>query len=358
MATNVSGTSASASARAFSGHRSDIGGFRDSVAKGTWPDAAAVTARVDADAESVRSVNVQGMEEVRNKMTPSAFRFAVGFSAAGSRAEWRDKAQQAEDLGYDVIQVPDHLGMTSPFPTVIVMAEATNHVHVGTMVLNAGFYRPALLARDVATVDQLTDGRFEFGLGAGPDFAKPEFEAAGLPFPGGRQRIDYMRDTIGEIRSLFANGHQPPVHRRIPLLVAGRGDRLVRVAAEHADTVALAGVPVGADIDSEDAGTAALARRVEFVRSAAGERFADLELGLTMQAVDVQGQGAADLSLARRFNPELSEAQLRYLPGVLHGSARSIADTLRHYRDAYSVTHYSVSNTHMTTFAKVIEQLR
>ncbi|MGO4649332.1 TIGR03621 family F420-dependent LLM class oxidoreductase [Nocardia sp. 2YAB30] len=298
------------------------------------------------------------MDDVRNDMTPRPFRFAVGFSAAGSRAEWRDKAQQAEDLGYDVVQVPDHLGMTSPFPTLVTMAEATNRVHVGTMVLNAGFYRPALLARDVASVDQLTDGRFEFGLGAGPDFAKPEFEAAGLPFPGGRQRIDYLRDTIGEIRKLFANGHQPPVRRRIPLLVAGLGDRLVRVAAEHADTVALAGAPVGADIDSEEVGTVALARRVEFVRAAAGERFSDLELGLTVQAVDVHGHGDTDLSLPRMFNPDLSDAQLRYLPGVLHGSARSIADTLRHYRDAYAVTHYSVNETQMTALAKVIEQLR
>lgn len=291
-------------------------------------------------------------------MTQRPFRFGVGFSAAGSRAEWRDKARKAEDLGYDVILVPDHLGMTSPFPTLVTMAEATNRVHVGTMVLNAGFYRPALLARDVASVDLLTDGRFEFGLGAGPNFAKPEFEAAGLPFPGGRQRIDYLRDTIAEIRALHTNDHQPPVHRRIPLLVAGLGDRVVQVAAEHADIVSLAGVPVGADIDSEDAGTAALARRVEFVRAAAGARFTDLELSLTVQAVHVQDHADADLSLPRMFNPELSDAQLRYLPGVLHGSARSIADTLRHYRDAYSVTYYATNETQMTALAEVIEQLR
>jgi probable F420-dependent oxidoreductase len=248
--------------------------------------------------------------------------------------------------------------MTSPFPTVVAMAEATDRVHVGTMVLNAGFYRPALLARDVASVDQLTDGRFEFGLGAGPDFAKPEFEALGLPFPSPRQRIDHLRDTIGELRGLLTDGHQPPVNRRIPVLVAGSGDRLVRVAAEHADTVALAGVPIGADIDSEKAGEDALARRVEFVRAAAGERFADIELGLTVSAVALEGHGDADLSMIRMFNPHLSGAQLRYLPGMLHGSAHGIADTLRHYRDAYSVTHYSVAEINMPLLAKVIEQLR
>jgi probable F420-dependent oxidoreductase len=299
-----------------------------------------------------------GVEEQRNALSPRPFRFAVGLFGAGPRAEWQDKARRVEDLGYDVIQVADHLGISAPFPTVVSLAEATQRVRVGTMVLNAGFYRPALLAREVATVDQLTDGRFEFGLGAGPDFAKPEFEVAGLPFPSGRQRIEYLRDTIDEIRALFANDHRPPVVRRIPVLVAGAGDRVVRVAAERADTVVLAGVPVGPDIASEDVGTAALARRVEYIRAAAADRFEDLELGLTVQGVDVVGYGDADLSRARMFNTGLSDAQLRYLPGVLHGSARDIADTLRHYRDAYSVTHYSIAENSMTAFATVIEELR
>nr|WP_280267814.1 TIGR03621 family F420-dependent LLM class oxidoreductase [Nocardia wallacei] len=290
-------------------------------------------------------------------MTPRPFRFSVGLGGAGSRAEWRDKARRAEDLGYDVVQVADHLGMTSPFPTLVTIAEATERVRVGTMVLNAGFYRPALLARDVATTDLLTGGRLEFGIGAGPDFAKPEFEAAGLPFPGGRQRIDYLSETVTEIRDLFAKEHEPPVDRRIPVLVAGLGDRLVRTAAQQADIVSLAGVPGVADIDSEESGVAALGRRVDFVRAAAGERFDDLEVGLMVQAVEVPGH-ETDLSLPRRFNPDLSEAQLRYLPGVLHGSPSSIADTLRHYRDTYSISYFSVAETQLNTMAEVIEQLR
>ncbi|GAB2723661.1 LLM class F420-dependent oxidoreductase [Nocardia thraciensis] len=290
-------------------------------------------------------------------MTPRNFRFGVGFGEAGTRAEWRDRARRAEDLGYDVAQIADHLGMTAPFPTAVTMAEATDRLQVGTLVLNAGFYRPALLARDVATTDQLTEGRFEFGLGAGPDFARPEFEAAGLPFPSGRQRIDYLGQTITEIRDLFAKDHEPPVHRHIPLLVAGLGDRLVRTAAEHADIVSLAGVPVGPDIGSEAEGNAALARRVDFVRAAAGARFADIELGLMLQAVEVEGH-ESNLSLPRMFNPNLSDAQLRHLPGVLHGSAAEIADTLRHYREAYSITYFTVSKDQLVPMGEVIEQLR
>lgn len=291
-------------------------------------------------------------------MAPRPFRFSVGLGGADSRAEWRKKAQQAEDLGYDVITVPDHLGMISPFPALITMAEATNRVRVGTMVLDGAFYRSAWLARDVASVTQLTDGRFELGLGAGPDFAKPEFEALGLPFPSGRQRIEHLRDLIVDTKALFAGDHQPPVHHDIPLLVAGGGDRLLRVAAEHADTISLAGIPVGADIDSDEIGDTALGRRAQFVRDAAGPRFADIELGVTVQAVEVEGHGEADLTLARMFQPDFSDAQLRHLPGFLHGSARSIADTLRRYRDEYSITHYSVNEEQMTDLAKVIEDLR
>lgn len=271
--------------------------------------------------------------------------------------EWRARAQHAEDLGYSAVMMADHLGMMSPFPTLVAAAEATETLRVGTMVLNAGFYRPALLARDVASMDLLTEGRFEFGIGAGPDFAKPEFEAAGLPFLSGRERIDFLRQTLDEIRTLFAGDHEPPVRRRIPVLVAGSGDRLVRTAAEYADVVSLAGIPVGPDIDSDKAGEAALARRVEFVREAAGDRAAELEIGLTVQGVDIAGQPDG-LAMARRFNPGLSEEQLRYLPGVLHGSAADIADTLRHYRDTYSVTHYALPSSELDTFAPVIEQLR
>ncbi|MFJ4655415.1 TIGR03621 family F420-dependent LLM class oxidoreductase [Nocardia sp. NPDC088792] len=298
------------------------------------------------------------MSDSRNELTQHPFRFAVGILGGKSRAEWQDKARQAEDLGFDIVHVADHLGMNSPFPTLVTMAEATDRVHVGTMVLNAAFYRPALLARDVASVDQLTDGRFELGLGAGPDFAKPEFEAMGLPFPSARQRIDHLRDTLGELRALFANDHEPAVNRRIPVLVAGQGDRIVRIAATNADTVMLAGVPIDANIDSDDAGTAALGRRVDYVREAAGDRFADLAVGLTVQGLDVTGRSDADLALARRFNPNLTEAQLRHLPGVLHGTARDIADTLRHYRDEYSVTYYAIGEDRMPALAKVIEELR
>src|SRR6202158_6104621 len=109
------------------------------------------------------------------------FRFGLGLHDARSRAKVQDAARRAEDLGFDVLHVPDHLGAPAPFPTLMTAALATTTLRVGTFVLNAGFYKPAWLARDVAAMRDLSGGRFELGLGAG--YVREEFEAAELPFP-------------------------------------------------------------------------------------------------------------------------------------------------------------------------------
>jgi alkanesulfonate monooxygenase SsuD/methylene tetrahydromethanopterin reductase-like flavin-dependent oxidoreductase (luciferase family) len=104
-------------------------------------------------------------------------RFGVNLTKLEDRASWMDKSRRAEDLGYNVITVPDHIGMPSPFLACAMAAEATSSVQVGTFVSNTSFYSPALFARDVVTAVQLTGGRLEVGLGAG--WKKPEFDLWG-----------------------------------------------------------------------------------------------------------------------------------------------------------------------------------
>ncbi len=99
------------------------------------------------------------------------FRFGVNMLTIETGEAWRDRCRRAEALGYDVLLVPDHLGMPAPFPTLVAAAEATERPRVGTFVLNAGFWNPALLAREVATCDQLTGGRLE--LGSVPATSRP-----------------------------------------------------------------------------------------------------------------------------------------------------------------------------------------
>lgn len=272
--------------------------------------------------------------------SPHTFRFSIGIYKVPSRAALQDKARRLEDFGFDAIHLPDHLGAPAPFPVLTAIAAATTTVGVGTYVLNACFYKPALLARDAAAVDDLSDGRLELGLGAG--YVKEEFEAAELPYPSARQRIDYLEHVTTYLKKHLAG---------VPILIAGNGNRLLTVAARHADIIGLTGANPG-EVDDP------LAERIDFVRAAAGDRFPDLELNLAITAVPADNSGKPDLSMARRSTPDLSDEQLLALHSVLSGSPRDIADTLRGYRDSYGLTSVTVQERHAETFAKVIAEFR
>ncbi len=270
---------------------------------------------------------------------PNDFRFGVSLRAAESQAQVSDDARRAEDLGFDVIHVPDHLGAPAPFPTLTTAANATKTLRIGTFVLNACFYKPALLARDVVALRDLSGGRLDLGLGAG--YVREEFEAAELPFPSARERIDYLRRMTGYLRE------QAP---DVPILIAGNGDRLLTVAAETADIVGLTG---GGGVDGDP-----LAERIAFLRTAAGDRFDGLELNIAITAVPAPGAELPDLSIPRHFLPHLDDEQLLRHPGVLSGSVPAMADRVRELRETYGITYFIVQGAHTETFAKVIAELR
>jgi probable F420-dependent oxidoreductase len=268
------------------------------------------------------------------------FRFSVGIYRVPSRAALQEKAQRLEDAGFDALHLPDHIGAPAPFPVLTAVAAATSTLRLGTYVLNACFYKPALLARDVAAVDLLSDGRLELGLGAG--YVREEFEAAELPYPNLGQRVDHLEHV-----TTYLKKHHPSV----PILIAGNGNRTLTVAAQHADIIGLTGANPRGVGDP-------LAERIEFVRAAAGDRFADLELNLAITAVPSDNSGKPDLSMTRRSTPGLSDEQLLALHSVLSGSPRDIAETLRGYRDTYGLTSVTVQERHAETFAKVIAEFR
>ncbi|MEN4477014.1 TIGR03621 family F420-dependent LLM class oxidoreductase [Mycolicibacterium cosmeticum] len=260
------------------------------------------------------------------------FRFGVSLRDTSSAAKVRDAAHLAEKLGYDVLLVPDHLGAPAPFPVLATAAAATDALHLGTFVLNACFYKPALLARDVAALHELSDGRFEVGLGAG--YVKEEFDAAELPFPSARQRIEYLEHVTAYLAE-----HVPGA----PIVIAGGGDRLLTVAAKWAATIGVTGE---------------LADRVEFLRGVAGDRFADLELNVAITAVPTDGSGIPDLKMTRRFAPDQSDEQLLQLPGVLSGTIADQAAKLRRLRQEHGVSYFVVQAGHAEAFGKVIAELR
>lgn len=299
------------------------------------------------------------------------FRFSVNVFGIPSREALQERCRRAESAGFHTVFAPDHLGAPAPFPVLQAAADATEHLRVGTLVLNAPFWNPALLAREAASVDILSDGRLELGLGAG--HMKREFDAAGIPWEPFDARARRLEETITELRRFFAadlaalpGGRSPvPVQRAgfdgsgPPLIVGGTGDRVLSIAARYADIIGVAGtyqVP-GKPPGTFRLGTAAEAdERVRFVREQAGERAADVEWHLLVQTVLLTDdrRAAAD-ELVSRFGGEMTADEALETPFLLIGTPAQIAEQLRASRERYGFSYVTVHEPYYEAFEPVVE---
>ena len=269
------------------------------------------------------------------------FRFGVGLQAARRQKSVQDWARRAEGMGYDIIHMADHLYTTAPFPMMTAMAMATEKLRVGTFVLNAGFYRPALLARDVTSLRDLSGGRFDLGLGAG--YVKEEFEQAELPYPTAGERVAWLRHVTEHM-----NEHASDV----PILIAGNGDKLLTLAAQRADIIGLTGgdPKIGGlrsarrshRVRPRGRGRPVRRARAESLRHRAAHRQLGGSRPITRATVPARPVRRGDAAT----------------PAVFSGTPKDIADTIRHYRDTYGVTYITVQQQHGEEFAKVIAELR
>ncbi|MEU0199669.1 MULTISPECIES: LLM class F420-dependent oxidoreductase [unclassified Streptomyces] len=290
------------------------------------------------------------------------FRFGVNLLHTASGGEWRAKCRRAEELGYDVILVPDHLGMPAPFPALVAAAEATERPRLGTFTLNAGFWNPTLLAREVATTDALTGGRLELGLGTG--YVRAEHESAGLPFGSPGERVDHLRRTVEELgRLLGSDEHRPQAAQRprVPLLIGGNGDRMLRLSAEHADIAAFTGArtvpgsttgqltPITAEELDER-----VARWLEFAR----HREEQPELNLLLQVVIGTEDREAAVQPFLELVPDLTVEQVLDLPVSLVGTPDELAEQVLARRKRYGFTYFTVLEPYMEAFAPVMARVR
>jgi probable F420-dependent oxidoreductase len=320
------------------------------------------------------------------------FRFSFNFFGITTRQAFVDECREAEQYGYDTVFCPDHVGVPAPFPLLVAAAQATRRLRIGTLVLNVPFWNPALLARDVATTDILTDGRLELGLGSG--HMKWEFEAAGIDWLGAAARADKLQEMISELQRYFSTefprlragrAGPKPVQRSgfggfgPPLLVGGTSDAVLKIAAEHAQ---IAGVAGTYQVKGRPPGTLRLAtaaeadERITFARARAGGRAADIEWHLLVQAVIVTGDrraAAAELVAEHREAAEAAAADERgttdesavltveetlETPYLLIGTVDEIADQLQRSRARWGFSYVTVHEPYMRTFALVIERLR
>ncbi|WP_219460296.1 TIGR03621 family F420-dependent LLM class oxidoreductase [Nonomuraea rhizosphaerae] len=290
------------------------------------------------------------------------FRFGVTLHLPSTRREWMDKCRKAEDLGYDTILIPDHLGMPAPFPALMLAAEVTERPRLGTAMINAGFYPPLLLAREVATMDLFTDGRLELGIGTGQ--AKHEFEAAGLPFPPGGARVDHLERTVAELRRVFAAPETRPLPAQRPmppLVIAGRGDRVLKLAAQEADIVGFNGA-ASSRFERPGlptfGGAADMAERVAYVRGVIGERVHEVEFTAMAPAVVPTPDPRAALERLGHLAPQLSVAERAEVPGFLVGTAEQMADKVRANRELYGISYVCVMEQSIDAMAPVMERVR
>jgi probable F420-dependent oxidoreductase len=300
------------------------------------------------------------------------FRFGVSVRRAESRADWREKARRAEALGYSVFLVPDHLAdIMPPWVALAVAAEAAPTMRVGTFVLNNDLRHPALVAREAAALDLLTDGRLELGLGAG--HMEAEYDQIGLRFDPSAVRVERLGEAIAIVKRLLAGeevtftgahyrlaGHRvspTPVQRpRPPLLLGGNSRRLLDLAGREADIVSFLGFSHrsgGREFDFGAFGEDGTAARIDIVRNAAGSRFGELMLNAVVQRVvvtDNDRSAAADLAA----DAKLSVDEVLDSPYLLVGSVGAIADGLRARHERHGFTYWVVPEGVMDAFAPVI----
>ncbi|MFF9482045.1 TIGR03621 family F420-dependent LLM class oxidoreductase [Streptomyces sp. NPDC014733] len=292
------------------------------------------------------------------------FRFGLNILTLDTGATWRRTCRRAEELGYDVLLVPDHLGRPAPFPALITAAEVTSRPRVGTFVLNAGFTHPALLAREVATTDTLTGGRLELGLGTG--YVRAEHEKAGLPWGSPGERVDRLTRTVEELNRLLGDpdiAPRPAQQPGPPLLIGGNGPRMLRLAATHARTTAFSGVRQAA---GRPEGTLELLSAEEVAESVtryagyeeAAGRTAPAERNILVQRVVVTGDRRAAAQELATQGLGLDAEQLLEAPTVLIGTPAEIAGQLHERRERFGFSYITVLDPVMEEFAPVIEEVR
>ena len=304
------------------------------------------------------------------------FRFGVNVWHATSRAEWAEKARKLEDLGYATLTIPDHLAdLLAPLPALVSAAEATTRLRVGTTVLNNDFRHPVLVAREAATVDLLTDGRLQLGLGAG--HMQSEYDQAGWRFDAAGIRVERLAEAVTIIKGLctgesvtFAGryyhvtGHHLfplPVQRPYPpLLIGGNGRRLLTLAAKEADIVGLTGFTLrrgGTEPDFSGWKVAGINERLQLIREAAGDRYDRLELNALVQRVvvtDDRRQAAEEL--ARRWT-QLRPEEILQSPYVLIGTVDQLVEDLQVRRERWGISYYVIFEPYTDAFAPVVARL-
>jgi probable F420-dependent oxidoreductase len=301
------------------------------------------------------------------------FRFGVVLPGdEGSRSTIVETARRAEAAGVEIVLATDHLGSWAALSRLQTVAE-TSSLRIGTLVLNNDLRHPPVLAQELATLDAMSDGRLEIGIGAG--WNRPEYEAAGLTFDPPAERLRRMKAGMRMIRQALSDGridHEadaayPAVHQdglptsvqrpHPPFLVGGGGPKILAFAAREAQIIGIdpRSLPGGGG-DPADITGAAVDRKVAWIREAAGDRWAELEINIALWEIDPD--------FRRRSGPpprrarDISEDELPMSPHYLVGDTSEMVETLLARRERWGISYVTLPSSALPTLEPVIARVR
>ena len=308
------------------------------------------------------------------------FRFGIELKGPLAGLTWAQTAKRVEELGFSNLVVPDHFDdQYAVGPALAAAAAATTTLRLSTFVYGNDYRHPAMTAKEVATLDVLSGGRMDLGLGAG--WKRVDYDEAGMDYDTPGVRIDRMVESLQIIRALFGDGPvtfegehytirgleglPKPVQSPVPVAIGGGGPRMLRLAGRHADIVGvnanLRSGEIGLDAMNDVLGADRFDTKLEWVREGAGARFDDLVLNVLIASWQVTAGGRATTeaveATASMFG-QPAEA-VADIPLLLIGSPAEIADTLRRRRERWGFS-YMILGAHSTgidTFAPVIAEL-
>lgn len=311
-----------------------------------------------------------------SKFPHRGFRFGVQASRAATAREWADLARRAEANGYDVLTMPDHFtDQLAPVPALMAAADATTDLRIGALVFDNDYKHPVVLAKELATIDLLSEGRLEIGLGAG--WMISDYEEAGIPYDSPKVRIDrfveglrIIKGTMGEGPFSFAgdhytvtnyNGLPKPVQQPCPpVLIGGGGKRVLSIAAREADIVGINGTLDAGVIGPQAVSTmtaAAVDEKVAIVAEAGAHRLADIEMNIRTFFVKVTDDRAGMINAVAgmfKIPAELIEDS----PFGLIGSVDSIIESIHAARERWGFSYFIVGGENIEEIAPVVAALK
>lgn len=310
--------------------------------------------------------------------TERPFRFGVQLFKAESAAHWADQVRRLESLGYDTLVTPDHFsGHVAWAPALTAAAYISPTLRLCPFVLDNDFRHPGLVAFEAATLDLLSEGRLDLGLGAG--WNGDDYRRSGIPFDPPGVRVSRLEESLRIIKGMFAGGpvtqkgryyqvedlpgYPEPVQKpHPPFVIGGGGKRMLSIAAREAEIVGLIGKanPDGSGLDPLDTTAEATERKVGWVREAAGDRFDRLTLNVLVSRAlvteDTAEARAMKEEVANRWGADL--ATIEETPYVLVGSKEEVVEKVLEARARWGISYFVFAERNMETFAPVVAELR